>query len=222
MSDRAWVISCLRRRSRRRFSCTSHDRPACFNAEITVRGEELLWPALQNARMVGGVHVTATPPASSTAALHPQGRRPHWLDAVTTAVTSGTYTDPRRSRITVSDWSARWLATKVDLKALLDAVMTACCGCISFPAGARSSSPTSPMSRSPPGLLSCVAAGCRRRPCGRSTACSRSCSRWPCVTGASRAIRQTACRYRGPARGAGVPHARSARRAGRCGGGSGS
>jgi hypothetical protein len=32
-------------------------------------------------------------------------------------VTSGTYTDPRRSRITVSDWSARWLATKVDLKA---------------------------------------------------------------------------------------------------------
>jgi hypothetical protein len=41
----------------------------------------------------------------------------HWLDTVTTAVTSGTYTDPRRSRITVSDWSARWLATKVDLKA---------------------------------------------------------------------------------------------------------
>jgi integrase len=40
-----------------------------------------------------------------------------WLDTVTTAVTSGTYTDPRRSRITVSDWSARWLATKVDLKA---------------------------------------------------------------------------------------------------------
>jgi integrase-like protein len=40
-----------------------------------------------------------------------------WLDTLTTAVTSGTYTDPRRSRITVSDWSARWLATKVDLKA---------------------------------------------------------------------------------------------------------
>jgi integrase len=41
----------------------------------------------------------------------------HWLDTVTTAVSTGTYTDPRRSRITVSDWSARWLATKVDLKA---------------------------------------------------------------------------------------------------------
>jgi integrase len=40
-----------------------------------------------------------------------------WLDTVTTALTSGTYTDPRRSRITVSDWAARWLATKVDLKA---------------------------------------------------------------------------------------------------------
>lgn len=40
-----------------------------------------------------------------------------WLDTVTTALTSGMYTDPRRSRITVSDWAARWLATKVDLKA---------------------------------------------------------------------------------------------------------
>jgi integrase len=40
-----------------------------------------------------------------------------WLDAVTTAVTTGTYTDPRRSRITVAEWSARWLATKVDLNA---------------------------------------------------------------------------------------------------------
>lgn len=40
-----------------------------------------------------------------------------WLDAVTTAVTTGTYTDPRRSRITVREWSARWLVTKVDLKA---------------------------------------------------------------------------------------------------------
>lgn len=65
VSDRAWVISCLRGRSRRRFSFTSHDRPACFNAEITVRGEELQWLALQNARMVGGVHATATPPASN-------------------------------------------------------------------------------------------------------------------------------------------------------------
>jgi integrase len=34
----------------------------------------------------------------------------HWLDAVTTSVTTGIYTDPRRSRITVREWSARWLA----------------------------------------------------------------------------------------------------------------
>ncbi len=40
-----------------------------------------------------------------------------WLDAVTTAMTTGTYTDPRRSKITVSEWASRWLATKVDLKA---------------------------------------------------------------------------------------------------------
>jgi hypothetical protein len=40
-----------------------------------------------------------------------------WLDSVTTAVTTGTYTDPRRSRITVREWSARWYAAKVDLKA---------------------------------------------------------------------------------------------------------
>ncbi len=39
-----------------------------------------------------------------------------WLDEVTTAVTSGMYVDPRRSRITFGDWAQRWLATKVDLK----------------------------------------------------------------------------------------------------------
>lgn len=39
-----------------------------------------------------------------------------WLDEVTTAVTTGMYVDPGRSRITVSDWSRRWLETKVDLK----------------------------------------------------------------------------------------------------------
>jgi integrase len=39
-----------------------------------------------------------------------------WLDDVTTAVTSGTYVDPRRASITVGEWSERWLATKVDLK----------------------------------------------------------------------------------------------------------
>jgi integrase len=40
-----------------------------------------------------------------------------WLDSVTTALTEGTYTDPRRSKITVTEWAMRWLATKVDLKA---------------------------------------------------------------------------------------------------------
>ena len=39
-----------------------------------------------------------------------------WLDEVTTAVTTGMYVDPGRSRITVGDWSRRWLETKVDLK----------------------------------------------------------------------------------------------------------
>jgi integrase len=40
----------------------------------------------------------------------------HWLDEVTTAVTSGMYVDPGRARITVGDWSQRWLVTKVDVK----------------------------------------------------------------------------------------------------------
>ncbi len=40
-----------------------------------------------------------------------------WLDTVTTAVTTGTYVDPRASRITVGEWAPRWLATKVNLKA---------------------------------------------------------------------------------------------------------
>jgi hypothetical protein len=35
---------------------------------------------------------------------------------VTTAVTTGTYVDPRLSKITVGKWAPRWLATKVNLK----------------------------------------------------------------------------------------------------------
>jgi len=35
---------------------------------------------------------------------------------VTTAVTTGSYVDPGRGRITVGEWAQRWLATKVDLK----------------------------------------------------------------------------------------------------------
>jgi integrase len=45
-----------------------------------------------------------------------------WLDEMTTAMTSGTYVDPRRPKFTVHDWADRWLATKVDLKAT-----TRCC-----------------------------------------------------------------------------------------------
>ena len=39
-----------------------------------------------------------------------------WLDAVTTAVQTGTYTDPRRGRVSVGEWSARWLDGQVHLK----------------------------------------------------------------------------------------------------------
>ncbi len=40
----------------------------------------------------------------------------NWLDSVTTAVTTGSYVDPRLSKITVGEWAPRWLATKVNLK----------------------------------------------------------------------------------------------------------
>jgi integrase len=39
-----------------------------------------------------------------------------WLDGVTTAVQTGTYVDPGRSRVTVGAWSARWLAAQGQLK----------------------------------------------------------------------------------------------------------
>lgn len=39
-----------------------------------------------------------------------------WLDSVTTAVGSGSYVDPRGARITVDEWSKRWLQTKTNLK----------------------------------------------------------------------------------------------------------
>jgi integrase len=41
----------------------------------------------------------------------------NWLDSVTTSVSVGSYVDPKAGKITVGEWSPRWLATKVDLKA---------------------------------------------------------------------------------------------------------
>lgn len=40
-----------------------------------------------------------------------------WLDDVTSAVVTGTYTDPGGSRVTLADWSGTWLAGQVHLKA---------------------------------------------------------------------------------------------------------
>ena len=40
-----------------------------------------------------------------------------WLDSVTTAVANGVYVDPARSRITVAEWSQKWLDSKTNLKA---------------------------------------------------------------------------------------------------------
>jgi Phage integrase, N-terminal SAM-like domain len=39
-----------------------------------------------------------------------------WLDSVTTSVHTGSHVDPKRMRLTLGDWSAQWLATKVNLK----------------------------------------------------------------------------------------------------------
>jgi integrase len=39
-----------------------------------------------------------------------------WLDSVTTAVQTGTYVDPALGKISVSEWSARWLAGQAHLK----------------------------------------------------------------------------------------------------------
>jgi integrase len=40
-----------------------------------------------------------------------------WLDDVTSSVVTGTYTDPKTSRVNLQDWSAIWLKGQVHLKA---------------------------------------------------------------------------------------------------------
>jgi len=40
-----------------------------------------------------------------------------WLDEVTASTVRGEYVDPKLGRITVGDWSARWLASKANVKA---------------------------------------------------------------------------------------------------------
>src|SRR4051812_26943172 len=39
-----------------------------------------------------------------------------WLDGITTSVHTGTYVDPKRMRLTVGEWAAQWLATRIDVK----------------------------------------------------------------------------------------------------------
>ena len=39
-----------------------------------------------------------------------------WLDGVTTAVQTGSYVDPARSRLTVGSLAEQWIAGKVSLK----------------------------------------------------------------------------------------------------------
>jgi integrase len=39
-----------------------------------------------------------------------------WLDETTASVVTGTYVDPVKSRVTVAEWSARWLAAQGQLK----------------------------------------------------------------------------------------------------------
>ena len=40
-----------------------------------------------------------------------------WLDAATTAIGTGSWTDPAAARTTVAEWAPQWLETKVNLKA---------------------------------------------------------------------------------------------------------
>ena len=40
-----------------------------------------------------------------------------WLDGVSSAIVTGTYTDPRTSGVTLADWSVMWFAGQVHLKA---------------------------------------------------------------------------------------------------------
>jgi integrase len=39
-----------------------------------------------------------------------------WLDGVAAAVQTGSYVDPKKSRVTVADWAPRWLTTQGQLK----------------------------------------------------------------------------------------------------------
>jgi hypothetical protein len=39
-----------------------------------------------------------------------------WLNEVTTAVVTGVYVDPAKSRVTVGEWADRWLAAQGHLK----------------------------------------------------------------------------------------------------------
>jgi Phage integrase, N-terminal SAM-like domain len=40
----------------------------------------------------------------------------NWLDSVTTAVQTGLYVDPNRSKITIEEWATRWLEGQAHLK----------------------------------------------------------------------------------------------------------
>jgi len=117
VSDRTWVISCRRRRYRQRFRThgTTDQRASMRRSRCDARS---LYG--QHCKTLGW-SVACTLPRRrrrrAFASLHPQGRSPTLAGRGDDCADVWHVHGPRRSRITVSDWSARWLATKVDLKA---------------------------------------------------------------------------------------------------------
>ena len=45
----------------------------------------------------------------------------HWLDSVTTAISTGMYVDPLLSRVGVGNWAHKWLEAKTNLNPRPDA-----------------------------------------------------------------------------------------------------
>jgi hypothetical protein len=97
-----------------------------------------------------------------------------WLDAVTTAVHTGTYSDAKRGRVTVGEWAPRRLDGQAHLKPSTHESMRASSVSTYYRRGRRYGSLTSPTQMSSRGSLASLQRAPQPR-CARSIGCSRFC-----------------------------------------------
>ena len=71
------------------------------------------WIAVPLLACACGLGLTGDPDAGVKPEAAPSAEAQAWLDEKTVSIATGTHVDPRRSKVTVGEWSGQWMAGRV-------------------------------------------------------------------------------------------------------------